>query len=166
MTLKKGHERVFLNLHPNNKKVDYQALANQVRLEIDLNNQKTSSYLAYFLGIISVFITIYIFLLNTGLDIKYSLIYLGFFIIIILIFILKMNRIIKINEGKIEGYMGIQSYLSGSKLFILEGKKKKIEETIKNLSKIPGLKKKDLMGNLKKEAKEIKEGGSCKKHER
>lgn len=153
--MKKGHERVFLNLHPEGKKVDYQALANQVRLEIDLNNQKISSYLTYFIGLISIVITFYLFLLDNRLPLMYSVIYLTLSFVIVLTFIYKMRKIIIKNERGIEGYMGLQAYLSGSKMFVLEGTKDIIKNIMENLNKIPGIKKKDLMNIVIREDSKI-----------
>ena len=148
--MKVGHERIFLNLHPKDKNADYQALANQVRLEIDLNNQKISSYLSYFIGLLSITISLYLFLLDRGLSQTHSGLYLVFSLCVILFFIYKINRITKKNEREIEGYMGLQAYLSGSKMFVLEGSKKEIKKVLDTMDKIPGLEKQDLMNIAKR----------------
>lgn len=149
--MKIGHERAFLNLCPEGKKVDYQALANQVRLEIDLNNQKISSYLTYFIGLISIVITLYLFLLDNHPPLVYSVIYLTLSFVIVLTFICKIRKIIVKNEREIDGYMGLQAYLAGSKMFVLEGTPKGIKNIMENLNKIPRVKKKDLMNIVREE---------------
>ena len=152
--MKFGHERIFLNLHLEGKKVDYQALANQTRLEIDFNNQKISSYLAYFIGLVSIFLAIYLFLLDNKLSLLYSVFYLLLFLGITLFLIYKIKQIVKKNEREIEGYMGIQAYLAGSRIFVLEGTKEGVKKIMEDMNKIPGIKKKDLMDILKKKENE------------
>lgn len=153
--MKINNERVFLSLHPKGKKIDYRALANQVRLEIDLNNQKISAYLTYFIGLMSIIVTLYLFLLDNNLPLKYSMLYLILSIVIVLIFICKINKIIKKNEREIEGYMGLQGHLAGSKMFVLEGTKEGVKQILNNLDKIPGIERKNLM-DISKELGEEK----------
>ena len=151
--MKIGHVREFLSLHPKDKKVDYHALANQVRLEIDLNNQGISSYITYLIGLVTIVLSLYLFLIDNGINLVYSIAYLLLSLGAVLFFVYKINRIIKKNEKSIEGYMGIQGHLAGSKMFVLEGTPEEIKKTLENLNKIPGLEKKDLMDITTEEIK-------------
>ena len=151
--MKIGHVREFLSLHPKDKKVDYHALANQVRLEIDLNNQGISSYITYLIGLVTIVLSLYLFLIDNGINLVYSIAYLLLSLGAVLFFVYKINRIIKKNEKSIEGYMGIQGHFAGSKMFVLEGTPEEIKKTLENLNKIPGLEKKDLMDITTEEIK-------------
>ncbi len=118
-----------------NFKSNLKSISNSIRLIIEVNNSELTTYTGYLIALFSIFVPIYIALLNFNLSFWSYIIVIELNAIGCVFLIRKIKLIKEGNEMMIEQYNVIQAELGGVSLVKMKGKKEEIIKQVNEWNK-------------------------------
>ena len=113
-------------------KYDLKSLSKSIKLLIGVNTSEQTTYTGYLIALFSIFVPIYIALIEFKFHLLVYLIIIELNLIFLIVLLRKMKNLNECNEMMIEQYNAIQSQFGGSFLVKIKGKK---EDVLKQVSK-------------------------------